>query len=356
MASSFGITLNGTDAAYLPYLEDRIRLRRLNSERQAKHIQDRTPPHFGVRRGSMMLELLKKFKFQITLTGVDGQPISKTFHYDGAKTGTIQSGGSIALKHGESITIHDIPAGTAYQVEELVADGYKVTSEGTTGTIRAEGTVTASFTNTRNDDPGPGPDPDPDPDDPIGNLTLSKTVRGDDRNGTFTFRVTFTTKTGGEITARFYYNGDKTGTIGSGETVTLADGESITIRNIPAGTHYQVEELNAEGYDVTSSGETGSITESKTAQASFINTWNDAPDQPTDPEGPNEPNTPDDPNDPGTPDDPGQPDEPDVPNDPGTPKTDDPRHTSLWIALCLLSLGGMGVLAFTRNGIKRKKR
>ena len=138
-----------------------------------------------------------------------------------------------------------------------------------------------------------------------------------------------------------------------------------------------MEELNTEGYDVTSSGETGSITESKTAQASFINTWNDAPDQPTDPEGPNdpdgphdpdippdpdipddpnEPNTPDDPNDPGTPDDPGQPDEPDVPNDPGTPKTDDPRHTSLWIALCLLSLGGMGVLAFTRNGIKRKKR
>ena len=319
----------------------------------------------------------KDFKFQITLTGVDGQPISKTFHYDGAKTGTIQSGGAIALKHGESITIHDIPAGTAYQVEELDADGYKVTSEGTAGTIRAEGTVTASFTNTRNDDPGPGPDPDPDPDDPIGNLTLSKTVRGDDRNGTFTFRVTFTTKTGGEITARFYYNGDKTGTIGSGETVTLADGESITIRNIPAGAHYQVEELNAEGYDVTSSGETGSITESKTAQASFVNTWNDAPDQPTDPEGPNdpdgphdpdippdpdipddpnEPNTPDDPNDPGTPDDPGQPDEPDVPNDPGTPKTDDPRHTSLWIALCLLSLGGMGVLAFTRNGIKRKKR
>lgn len=328
----------------------------------------------------------KDFKFQITLTGENGQPLSGTFYYDGAKTGTIQSGGAIALKHGESITIHGIPAGTAYQVEELDADGYKVTSEGTAGTIRAEGTVTAAFTNTRNDDPGPGPDPDPDPDDPIGNLTLSKTVRGDDRNGTFTFRVTFTTKTGGEITARFYYNGDKTGTIGSGETVTLADGESITIRNIPAGTHYQVEELNAEGYDVTSSGETGSITESKTAQASFVNTWNDTPDQPTDPEGPNdpdgphdpdippdpdipddpnEPNTPDDPNDPGTPDDPGepgtpddpgQPDEPDVPNDPGTPKTDDPRHTSLWIALCLLSLGGMGVLAFTRNGIKRKKR
>lgn len=317
----------------------------------------------------------KDFKFQITLTDVDGQPLSETFHYDGAKTGTIQSGGVITLKHGESITIHGIPAGTAYQVEELDADGYKVTSEGAAGTIRAEGTVTAAFTNTRNDDPGPGPDPDPD--DPVGNLTLSKTVRGDDRNGTFTFRVTFTTKTGGEITARFYYNGDKTGTIGSGETVTLADGESITIRNIPAGTHYQVEELNAEGYDVTSSGETGSITESKTAQASFVNTWNDAPDQPTDPEGPNdpdgpddpgippdpdipddpnEPNTPDDPNDPGTPDDPGQPDEPDVPNDPGTPKTDDPRRTDLWAALCLLSLGGMGVLAFTGNGIKRKKR
>lgn len=351
-----------------------------------------------------------EFHFEITLTGADNKPINGNFSYTG---GTVQGvsgviapdGGtlefengtaSITLKHGQTITINDLPAGAAYQVEELDADGYKVTSEDAAGTIPAEGTVTAAFTNTRNDDPGPDPDPDPtpgpdpdpdptpdpdpDPGAPVGNLKLSKTVRGDDRDGTFTFRVTFTTKAGDEITARFYYNGDETGTIGSGETVTLADGESITIRNIPAGTHYQVEELNAEGYDVISSGETGSITESKTAQASFVNTWNDTPNQPTDPEdpsdpdippdpdipddpngpntpdGPDDPSTPDYPDEPGTPDDPGQPDEPDAPNDPGTPKTDDPRHTSLWIALCLLSLGGMGVLAFTRNGIKRKKR
>ncbi|WP_419035270.1 DUF7601 domain-containing protein [Dysosmobacter sp.] len=346
-------------------------------------------PDPGEQTGSLMVskkvegdgDRSKDFKFQITLTGVDGQPLSGTFHYDGAKTGTIQSGGTIALKHGESITIHGIPADTAYQVEELGADGYKVTSEGTVGTIPAEGTVTAAFTNTRNDEPAP--DPDPDPDDPVGNLALSKTVRGDDRDGTFTFQVTFTTKDGSQITERFYYNGDRTGTIGSGETVTLADGESITIRNIPAGTHYQVEELNAEGYEVISSGETGRIPENETVQVSFINTWNDTPDQPADPDGPddpknpntpddpdippdpdipddpNGPNTPDVPDDPSTPDnpdEPNQPDEPDIPNDPGTPKTDDPRRTDLWAALCLLSLGGMGLLASTGNGIKRKKR
>ncbi len=340
------------------------------------------------KNGEYLPDDTAKFRFEIVLTDTDSKPIDGDFSYTG---GTVQgvsdvtapSNGklkfengkaSVTLKHGQIITIDDLPAGAEYQVEELDADGYKVTSEGTVGTIRAEGTITAAFTNTRNDDPGPGPGPDPD--DPVGNLTLSKTVRGDDRNGTFTFRVTFTTKTGGEITARFYYNGDKTGTIDSGGTITLADGESITIRNIPAGTRYQVEELNAEGYDVTSSGAMGEIPEGKTAQASFVNTWNDTPDRPGDPDEPSSPDDPDTPQDPDTPgnpdipddpsgpntpgnpdesDTPGEPGQPDSPNDPGTPKTDDPRRTDLWAALCLLSLGGMGLLVFTKKGIKRKK-
>lgn len=295
---------------------------------------------------------------------------------------------AFTLSNGETMTATGLPDETEYTVTETNAEGYEVTYTNQSGTLKDDQTTEVTVTNTKETpapDPDPTPDPGPDPGDPVGNLKLSKTVRGDNRDGTFTFRVTFTTKAGDEITTRFYYNGDETGTIGSDETVTLADGESITIRNIPAGTRYQVEELNAEGYDVISSGETGSITESKTAQASFVNTLNDTPDRPTDPEGPskpddsddpdippdpnipddpngpntpdgpNDPRRPDDPDEPGTPDEPGQPDEPDIPNDPGTPKTDDPRHTSLWIALCLLSLGGMGVLAFTRNGIKRKK-
>ena len=92
----------------------------------------------------------KYFTFKVEFN-VDG-----TFSYIGSKTGTITNGGTIQLKHGESITIVDIPAGTSYTVTESGNSGYSVYASGDTGIISDGKTSTAKFTNTRSSVPKTG--------------------------------------------------------------------------------------------------------------------------------------------------------------------------------------------------------
>ncbi len=67
----------------------------------------------------------KEFKFRVTFTDENGNPIEQEFNYTGSKEGMIKSGGTITLKHDESITINDLPAGTKYTVSEVdIPDGY----------------------------------------------------------------------------------------------------------------------------------------------------------------------------------------------------------------------------------------
>ena len=56
------------------------------------------------------------------------------------------------LKHGESKTATDLPAGVTYTVKETEANqnGYATTATGDTGTIEKDTTKTAAFTNTYN--------------------------------------------------------------------------------------------------------------------------------------------------------------------------------------------------------------
>ncbi|MDD5904992.1 MAG: DUF5979 domain-containing protein [Clostridium sp.] len=92
----------------------------------------------------------KYFTFKVEFN-VDG-----TFSYIGSKSGTITNGGTIQLKHGESITIVDIPAGTSYTVTESGNSGYSVYASGDTGIISDGKTSTAKFTNTRSSVPKTG--------------------------------------------------------------------------------------------------------------------------------------------------------------------------------------------------------
>ncbi|MFT4005111.1 MAG: DUF5979 domain-containing protein [Lacrimispora sp.] len=63
------------------------------------------------------------------------------------------------------------------------------------------------------------------------------------------------------------------GTIKSGDKISLADGESITITGLPDGTKYQVTEADysSERYTTTSTGNTGIIRTLETASAAFVN-------------------------------------------------------------------------------------
>lgn len=124
--------------------------------------------------------------------------------------------------------------GATYTVTEAdySGDGYTTTSIGTTESIVTDATQTVSFTNTRNVS-GSSPS--------TRNLTISKTVTGigADTAKKFNFTVTFSG------TSAFYHytgKGVPDGTIKSGDAISLAHGQSITIIGLPDGATYEVSE------------------------------------------------------------------------------------------------------------------
>lgn len=209
------------------------------------------------------------FTFTVTLKGADGNPLSGTYAYTGATTsdsgatapadGTItfnENGvGKVSLSSGQQVTIGGIPSGSSYTVEEATSNEdnalkYNVTSTGSSGALSAD--ATAAFTNTVQ----------------VGTLSVTKHVEGE-VNSTKNF--TFTVKLGGS-------GANLTGTYGDMEfsngeaTFTLADGQTKTASNLPAGATYTVtEELN-NSYTTTSENAEGTIAKDVTSQASFTNT------------------------------------------------------------------------------------
>jgi hypothetical protein len=200
----------------------------------------------------------KAFEFTLTLNGADG-----TYSYvgNGVPNGTIQSGDRVSLAHSQSITITGLPKEATYTVAEAdyTSDGYSMVSTGETGTIVADDTQTAAFTNTRNETPI---------DEKTGNLTINKTVAGllGDQEQAFTFVVDL------GASGSYRYSGSKTGEIKNGQTITLKHGESIVIEALPVGTAYQVteKEANQNGYSTSATGASGTITEFGQT-AAFVN-------------------------------------------------------------------------------------
>lgn len=107
----------------------------------------------------------KEFSFTVTIKDSDGKPLAGTYAYkggaaDGAAapadgTLTLTDGSAVfTLKHGQSITIGEIPKGATYEVRETDSTGYTVVlnededADGIAeGTIVKDGTSNAAFTN-----------------------------------------------------------------------------------------------------------------------------------------------------------------------------------------------------------------
>lgn len=228
-------------------------------------------------------DLNKKFNFTVTFTGAAG-----TYSYfgtGGASNGTISSGDTISLAHREGIVITGLPKDIEYTVTETdySPEGYITASIDAVGIIAADDTQSAAFTNTK---------------DKPGSLVISKTVAGNagDQSKKFDFTVQFSAS--GEY--EYFGNGGAAdGRIQSGDTVSLAHGESIAIVGLPKDTAYSVTEADyaAEGYAQSSLGDTGIILTDSILTASFVNTKNvyvpsepgPSPSPGTDPSGPNTP-------------------------------------------------------------------
>ena len=183
----------------------------------------------------------------------------------GAPDGTISSGGTVSLAHGESITITGLPKGMEYTIVEgdYREHGYVTTTDGAeVGDIAADETVETTFTNTRN----------------VGSLTITKMVAGNggDYEKAFTFKVEFIPPEGMPLTYSYSGVGVPAGTLTSGETISLAHGQSITFEELPAGTGYIVTEDNYIGDEYVSEGliAEGDITTGVESVAGFTNTRN----------------------------------------------------------------------------------
>lgn len=96
----------------------------------------------------------KYFEFKVTLTGETGKTYGATYAVSGGSNSAnpssivIGTETTFLLKHGETISIANLPYGVSYTVTETAADGYTTTKTGDTGSIAAA-EQTAAFTNTR---------------------------------------------------------------------------------------------------------------------------------------------------------------------------------------------------------------
>lgn len=94
------------------------------------------------------------FTFTVALKDAKGVALTKEYAYtvtDGdQKTaeGKIANAGTISLKHGQKATITGLPAGAQYKVTETEAAGYTADASVKEGTVAAEKTANADFTNT----------------------------------------------------------------------------------------------------------------------------------------------------------------------------------------------------------------
>ena len=186
-----------------------------------------------------------EFTFTVTLTDA---PISGTFGDMEFEEGVAE----IILKGGEEAVAIGLPIGIDYTVEEEEANqnGYVTTSTGETGTICTSEKI-ASFTNTKDE----------------GGLIVYKTVDSDiesDKNIEFEFTVTL--KDGEEAA-------DVNGTYGDMEFAdgvagfTLKDGGTAYGNGLPNGLNYEVVETDDDAFEITYSGETGTINTEKAALA-----------------------------------------------------------------------------------------
>lgn len=89
----------------------------------------------------------KAFDFKVNLKDKAGNTLTGNYAYTiGEEKGTLSSGTTFKLKHGQSIVIEGLPVGATYEVREKPTDGYAATAEGAEGTISANGAA-ATFIN-----------------------------------------------------------------------------------------------------------------------------------------------------------------------------------------------------------------
>ena len=109
------------------------------------------------------------FVFELVLTDAQGEPLAGDFGWersDGA-SGTVASGDTLELSHGQIAVVGGLPEGTRWTLTEREAEGFSAREPSLGGEVPAGGVATAVFVNVVDEDPGEPDDPKG-PDDPGG--------------------------------------------------------------------------------------------------------------------------------------------------------------------------------------------
>ena len=219
----------------------------------------------------------KKFTFTVTLSDDSISGNYGDMDFDKGVT-------TFTLKHGERKDATGLPAGVEYTVTESNNSGYTVTVTGDKGTIAADQTATAAFTNYKGSSGGGGGSDTPQ----TGSLEVRKIVSGagGDQEKAFIFTVTLDDNT---ISGQY---GDMTFHKGVA-TVLLKHGESKKATGLPKDIGYEVTESGNSGYTVTVSGEKGVLVQGETAHVLFENHKDTTPGEEPDEPSTDYPNVPD---------------------------------------------------------------
>ena len=114
---------------------------------------------------------------------------------------------------------------------------------------------------------------------PFGDVRIEKEVVGQSQafsHKRFSFAVEFSTAEGIPCAERFAYvtSDGRQGTVGNGDMVEVASGESATIKDIPHGMRYSVREEEEDGYKIASQdGSSGTVQGNRAAVAHFTNVY-----------------------------------------------------------------------------------
>lgn len=97
----------------------------------------------------------KYFEFKVTLTGEPGKTYGESYAVTGGsntenpKSVKVGDKTTFKLKHGDKISIANLPAGVSYKVVETAVDKYDTAKSDDEGVISADKESTAAFTNTK---------------------------------------------------------------------------------------------------------------------------------------------------------------------------------------------------------------
>lgn len=206
----------------------------------------------------------RAFSFTVHLYDADNQELTDAYSYkygssagaggtEGlpADGGAIRSGGSIALKAGQSITIEDLPAGTRYAVRENNT-GYEyekpdlaldsAPSEGQID-VNAADVIEVKYYNNGSEEHDPA----------SGVLNITKEVEGDTEKApaNFEFTIKFFDRDDKPLSNVSYYITDKDGNMMPEEIlkdgkVSLSAGSTITFIWLPMGAKFEIVESNTD--------------------------------------------------------------------------------------------------------------